>query len=85
MLALVGRPLARLHRVAFANLVVEEEGSAEGTELLPCGQCRELTEREVMEIYSLADAAVAAAANADEDIAVAVACADGTDTFTESL
>lgn len=85
MLALVGRPLARLHRVAFANLVVEEGGSAEGTEVLPCGQCRELTDREVMEIYSLADAAVAAVAKADENVAVAVACADDADTFTESL
>eukprot|EP01043_Picozoa_sp_COSAG02_P069119 COSAG02_NODE_11726_length_1666_cov_1.631780_1_plen_75_part_00 len=61
MLALVGRPLARLHRVAFANLVTEEEGAAGGMEL-PCGHCRELTDCEVMEIYSLADAAAAAAA-----------------------
>lgn len=58
MLALVGRPLARLHRVAFANLVTEE---GEGTEL-PCGHCRELTDHEVMEIYGLADAAAAVVA-----------------------
>ena len=56
MLALVGRPLARLHRVAFANLVTEED-----TEL-PCGHCRELTDHEVMEIYGLADAAAAVVA-----------------------
>ena len=69
MLALVGRPLARLHRVAFANLVTEEEGAAGGIEL-PCGHCRELTDCEVMEIYSLADAA---AAGNDEDDAAVVA------------
>ena len=69
MLALVGRPLARLHRVAFANLVTEEEEeeeeeeerAGEGTKL-PCGHCRELTDDEVMAIYDLADAAAAAVA-----------------------
>ena len=55
MLALVGRPLARLHRVAFANLVTEEN-EVSGREELPCGHCRELTEREVMELYAAAGA-----------------------------
>ena len=74
MLALVGRPLTRLHRVAFANLVTEEDEVSDRVEL-PCGHCRELTEREAMELYAAAGAGpashnAAGARPADVDAAI---------------
>ena len=46
MLGRVGRPLQTLHRVEFAGLRLSED--------LACGDCRELTEAEVAELYAVA-------------------------------
>ena len=59
MLALVGRPLATLHRLAFANLVTPEDDDDDGGEAgtgtrLRVGMCRELSEAEVGALYALA-------------------------------
>ena len=59
MLALVGRPLATLHRLAFGNLVTVEDDEDDGGEAgtgarLRVGMCRELSEAEVSALYALA-------------------------------
>ena len=59
MLALVGRPLATLHRLAFGNLVTAEDDEDDGGEAgtgarLRVGMCRELSEAEVSALYARA-------------------------------
>ena len=58
MLALVGRPLWRLHRASFCGI---------GVDGLDSGECRELTSDEVASLYRAAAANASAGATANAD------------------
>ena len=58
MLALVGRPLWRLHRASFCGI---------GVDGLDSGECRELTSDEVASLYRAAAANASADATANAD------------------